>query len=575
MAGSKTEEHAAVEKPATKPGRKPLNTEPKNKRTAQNRAAQRAFRERKEKRMKELEDKVLALEQEKLQINNESELLRIQVASLLKQLEKSGVQNEAPQLANTGLNQVNSLPVRSTDHPESVNLEQTDGDNDEVSSNDKSMNGISSNSSVTSYTPGSYGTDDVYKLTPKGFTFNTNISPESESSSHSSSNLHLNLDLRNKLNNQSFKDSYDEQVFCNELSQACGTKSCPIPKSKLGSGGGNETFNLQFDTHKSSIPSLSSPSIMSNEQSSESKSPFSKSILSGNFGSDTNYLSDINKEFGILDSGSDIPNANTNNSNTNRNNANTRLDAAEVFGKQEMGQRGAGSSSWAFDNSLAQFNLLDDQFNISTNDNMINNSNSIMNNIKTSKNEMDFLFNTDDSNNDTKKLIESHPEAFQLDPSSSLFNSDTVDGNFGVDFDNEDLFENILGVSKPNGAKSNDGNYNFDNLDVNTTGAGNNDEEDNEEVPDNTQNLMKCSQIWERITTHPKFTDLDIDNLCDELKQKAKCSEAGVVVNGNDVGKLLHHAICDQQKEKQKDRELDIKKVAISSGSNDFLQGVW
>ena len=45
-----------------KSGQKPIDTEPKSKRTAQNRAAQRAYRERKERKMKELEDKVRLLE---------------------------------------------------------------------------------------------------------------------------------------------------------------------------------------------------------------------------------------------------------------------------------------------------------------------------------------------------------------------------------------------------------------------------------------------------------------------------------------------------------------------------------
>ncbi|KAI8809005.1 hypothetical protein BJ742DRAFT_246223 [Cladochytrium replicatum] len=45
-----------------KPGRKPATTEPTNKRTAQNRAAQRAFRERKERYVKDLEARVKELE---------------------------------------------------------------------------------------------------------------------------------------------------------------------------------------------------------------------------------------------------------------------------------------------------------------------------------------------------------------------------------------------------------------------------------------------------------------------------------------------------------------------------------
>ena len=47
-----------------KPGRKPAVDEPKSKRTAQNRAAQRAYRERKEKYAKELETRVAELEQQ-------------------------------------------------------------------------------------------------------------------------------------------------------------------------------------------------------------------------------------------------------------------------------------------------------------------------------------------------------------------------------------------------------------------------------------------------------------------------------------------------------------------------------
>ena len=48
----------STEKVPKKPGRKPLTSEPSSKRKAQNRAAQRAFRERKEKHLKDLETQV-------------------------------------------------------------------------------------------------------------------------------------------------------------------------------------------------------------------------------------------------------------------------------------------------------------------------------------------------------------------------------------------------------------------------------------------------------------------------------------------------------------------------------------
>ena len=83
-------------------------------------------------------------------------------------------------------------------------------------------------------------------------------------------------------------------------------------------------------------------------------------------------------------------------------------------------------------------------------------------------------------------------------------------------------------------------------------------------------NLMSCNKIWyvishltrtsrlqlfpsaisltdssrDRISAHPKFAsgELDMDNLCSELRSKAKCSETGVVVGQKDVEEVLSKA---------------------------------
>lgn len=57
-------------------------------------------------------------------------------------------------------------------------------------------------------------------------------------------------------------------------------------------------------------------------------------------------------------------------------------------------------------------------------------------------------------------------------------------------------------------------------------------------------NLMSCNKIWDRISAHPKFAsgELDMDNLCSELRSKAKCSETGVVVGQKDVEEALSKA---------------------------------
>ncbi|KAL7276222.1 DNA-binding transcription factor yap1 [Rhizina undulata] len=78
----------AEDKTAKKPGRKPLTSEPTSKRKAQNRAAQRAFRERKEKHLKDLEQKVADLEKASESANHENSVLRAQVDRLQTELKE-------------------------------------------------------------------------------------------------------------------------------------------------------------------------------------------------------------------------------------------------------------------------------------------------------------------------------------------------------------------------------------------------------------------------------------------------------------------------------------------------------
>ncbi|KAL8822389.1 MAG: hypothetical protein Q9191_006873 [Dirinaria sp. TL-2023a] len=70
------------EKSGRKPGRKPITGEPTTKRKAQNRAAQRAFRERKERHLKDLETKVEDLEKASEATNHENGRLRAEVERL-------------------------------------------------------------------------------------------------------------------------------------------------------------------------------------------------------------------------------------------------------------------------------------------------------------------------------------------------------------------------------------------------------------------------------------------------------------------------------------------------------------
>ncbi|ONH71806.1 hypothetical protein BOH78_4238 [Pichia kudriavzevii] len=507
MPSTKTQENAAVEKPHSKPGRKALTSEPKNKRTAQNRAAQRAFRERKEKRMKELEEKVQALEKEKMLLANESELLRHQVLTLMKQVKGSqGIDG------NHGID----INTNTSVSPE-VKLD-TSSEAWDTSNDGKSSFYESSSSSVHSNTPVSFGNDYMAKMT----------TPKESSVG--------NLELTNKLNNADFKDNYDEQIFCTELSTACGSKSCPIPRGKMEKHG--QSISSEYsDSHGPTrekdakhVPTTYSGSSCQSMTSSSSVTspefPSPPSQVKGNvLNHDTSHFSTPFLNDGKVNEGIDS------------------LDNIE-------------SPNWNFD-----FGHFD------------NKQPSV---IPTNReNEMDFLLSTNDFNNN---FISKNPAAFQLDPTSAVF-VDPVSNDFEVDFD-DNAFDELLKI--PQGEEEVEvplalqaGNTSKENIHSGSPKVVDK-KEDEETVPDTNGNLIKCSQIWERITTNPRFTDLDIDNLCDELKQKAKCSENGVVVDSADVGKLLQSAIREKQENTQREREVALKRLAIANSSGgSILQGLW
>ncbi|KAJ8103273.1 transcription factor PAP1-domain-containing protein [Lipomyces tetrasporus] len=81
----------------------------------------------------------------------------------------------------------------------------------------------------------------------------------------------------------------------------------------------------------------------------------------------------------------------------------------------------------------------------------------------------------------------------------------------------------------------------FDNLgDLNDAASGSGSSKDDDMVvPADNKPLMGCTALWDRISMHPKFEDLDIDGLCSELRTKAKCSESGVVVTEADLNAVL------------------------------------
>ncbi|KAI2927588.1 transcriptional regulator family: bZIP [Aspergillus niger] len=113
------------EKAAKKPGRKPLTSEPTSKRKAQNRAAQRAFRERKEKHLKDLETKVDELQKASDNANQENGLLRAQIDRL--QVELREYRKRLSWLTTgTGVSAMNAIPGAYPNSKGSYGLQNND-----------------------------------------------------------------------------------------------------------------------------------------------------------------------------------------------------------------------------------------------------------------------------------------------------------------------------------------------------------------------------------------------------------------------------------------------------------------
>lgn len=486
-----------------KPGRKPLQSEPKNKRTAQNRLLQRLFRERKERRMKELEDKVASLEDEKLQLHNESEFLRLQVETLMSELKKfrgdKDISTLLPKLV-PALSSSSASSLRNSDFSNASESGTPSSTNSPVTKKENAYEfpwqsmgkqpyhahtAISSESSIS----GSSGLDKSESGTPRLFTANPGLSSGGANDSISSNSSSVSTayspnelrDLGITPNENSFPlfghslrrssilsngannndDLFDEKLndFCLKLSEACGSKSCPVPKklasnkatSAVTTGGPNSIF-----TEESNFKVASSPFNFNDDTL---LSPFNQ-LINEQLQQQPQQTAQVKEEqqdpFSFLDQ--------------------APFDPSIAFDINDFGD--------FLDEEKPQNNL----GNLVTEESMYD--------------PLGMYSQSNDSQQVMSPLSKnlSPPSMGEYDSNAAAFS-----GNLGNPVKNEfdeEFDENVV-------------------------------------VPSNDGKLLKCGAIWDRITKHPRYTDIDIDGLCLELKQKLKCSERGAVVDAKDVYKLL------------------------------------
>lgn len=241
--GADPKRRESTDKVPKKPGRKPLTSEPSSKRKAQNRAAQRAFRERKEKHLKDLETKVEELEKASQAANHENGLLRSRVEQMTSQLNqykqkitlmsnpKALPREKVPfgSAAVSNLNDVNfqfEFPKFGMLPGPPVAKQQTPGS--QAASPQQQNMGRSSSSSFTNEarSPQALLKDDLAK-------FSGVFSPSMSSSATNPSRA--SVDSANFSNNGATSSPSASSQSNNGPSSSCGTSPEPFTQSPLGS----------------------------------------------------------------------------------------------------------------------------------------------------------------------------------------------------------------------------------------------------------------------------------------------------------------------------------------------------
>jgi len=420
------------DKQAKKPGRKPLTSEPTTKRKAQNRAAQRAFRERKEKHLKDLETKVNELEKASDATNHENGLLRAQVQRLQMELREY---RKRLSLNSTGVNRAPPLT----------------GGFSSMLSNNSSNNNFSFEFPRFGGLPGSQLLDNASLVK------NKNASVSSASGRQNSTGR--GLSPTNKTNG-SFTESPGPIGTANGAQRSGslngffgfndGTSNNGNTRSNTGSSTASQSRVFQFNSGSSS---------QSNSPSNSSTSPTNQDSSCGT---------------------SPEP------SHTSPKQADTITDGYVCHGNSEVL---AAKSPTPAANGIDYFaNQNGGQFDPT-------------------------LFG---EYRDTQNAI-----VGDGDFTGGFFNDAFLTG-YGSPFH----FGDTPAVQKPNPLEE-----------IERAQDG-----DDEVVPgEDVNSLLNCHKIWDKLSSRPDFKDgtIDIDNLCSELRSKARCSESGVVVDHKDVEAAL------------------------------------
>ncbi|KAJ9244544.1 transcriptional regulator family: bZIP [Paecilomyces variotii] len=498
-AGKKRRE--SDEKSAKKPGRKPLTSEPTSKRKAQNRAAQRAFRERKEKHLKDLETKVESLEKASEATNHENGLLRAQVERL--QVELREYRKRLSWITSGN----GYSPMQAIQNTHSRNL-----------------SGISNNDFYFDFPkfgdlPGAhiFNNGSLAKANP-------NVAKENGSAAGPASEFRAAPGVlgRDSLGSASISGASPKFGSPAQPSTA-PAKTATDNVNGVRRTGNNSSMNMKgtyaSGAVRSNNPAASTAAPKQNTVGSQGQAPVSSTVSN----SDSPYSSSESHQGRLLSSGGTSPEPGSNS---------PPVGKLNEQGQPTEDQCGTidGEKSFCEKLGLACGN--------------------IKNPIPPAMNGTNRLSRTPGQSQPSKDqqplgldwLSQQNGGQFDpvlfgdyRDPQEAILSQDF--GNFFNDaFPLPDLgspFHNFPDVTSPPalGPKK----------DL-ISDIDNKLDDDDEVVPgEDKSQMMTCTKIWDRLQSMEKFRsgEIDVDSLCTELRTKARCSEGGVVVNQRDVEDIM------------------------------------
>ncbi|KAF3904036.1 hypothetical protein AA313_de0208702 [Arthrobotrys entomopaga] len=519
------------DKTAKKPGRKPITNEPTSKRKAQNRAAQRAFRERKEKHLKDLEQKVQDLEKASESTSQENKALKDQVEKLQTELKEyrkrfslgggAAVNRSPSNSISTGLGSLDTAGSTGGFNFDFPLFGSFAAPGQHVVGGSKSSLTNSPNRG-TSISPTNYrvGPNGILEIDRNGRNSlgsaspqtPNNKSPAMRSNSNSFSNGISQSPLqvhRVSIEEPRFNPANDilSDLFSPSIIQAANNEANADYMNK-----GTGFSSSQSTPHMSSLFSFSD-------------SPSASSVSQHSMKNGQNNSSSCGTTPEAMDAASPP---------SNKADATARLNSITEEGEQRVQNHHRGSSSsvgnvTSFCQMLGQAcgnpnNPLPAAGRINTSENMT-----------TSPPDNSFSWLAAQNGGSFEPaLFSDYRDPVVGGGESQAFNSAGMsyfDDAFPTNFDlTLPPTPPATSVNKPH-----------------PTVPGLEENDDDEEVvpADEPNSFLKCTQIWDKVQSHPKFAsgEIDMDNLCTELRAKAKCSEKGVVVDKKEVDKILNKPV--------------------------------